>query len=227
MAPKNYYFILNVSNTEGQAAIRAAYRDLVKRMHPDRVGEEGTAVFQEINEAYEVLSDAVRRSEYNDELRRSEEKEMFQARPGEPTVRPEPLIFDRVSPFARPEHIRPSFESLHERLVRNFTGRGIPKSERLQSLNLTVYLSPQEAALGGRLPIGVPVLRICPHCNGSGRNLLFPCIYCDMQGRVTKEETVFVRIPPMVRPGTLIEIPLVDLGIQNLFLRVHIFVEDN
>jgi hypothetical protein len=44
--------------------------------------------------------------------------------------------------------IHPSFEPLFERFVRNFTGLGIPKGERLEDLNVEVVFSPEEAAQG-------------------------------------------------------------------------------
>jgi hypothetical protein len=43
-----------------------------------------------------------------------------------------------------------------DRFLRNFTGIGIPKAERIADFNLEVILSPDEAAQGGLAPIGVP-----------------------------------------------------------------------
>jgi DnaJ-class molecular chaperone len=72
MERKTYYMILGVSSTESASGIRAAYRDLAKRLHPDVAGEQATRSFQEISEAYAVLSDPERRRRYNDELSRAE-----------------------------------------------------------------------------------------------------------------------------------------------------------
>lgn len=65
MERKTYYMILGVSSTESDRGIRSAYRDLAKRLHPDVAGEQATRSFQEISEAYSVLSDPQRRREYN------------------------------------------------------------------------------------------------------------------------------------------------------------------
>jgi hypothetical protein len=35
-----------------------------------------------------------------------------------------------------------------------------------------------------------------------------------------------VRIPPRVRPGTVLEAPLEVFGIRNLYLRVHVSISD-
>ena len=60
---KNYYQILGVSPTAPADEIKRAYRRLASQHHPDKGGD--TARFQEIEEAYRVLSDADQRSEYD------------------------------------------------------------------------------------------------------------------------------------------------------------------
>ncbi|MBM76605.1 MAG: hypothetical protein CMK59_14460 [Proteobacteria bacterium] len=63
---KDLYEILGVSKTATQAQIRAAYRDLAKKYHPDRNDDEATAVlFQEVKEAYDVLGNEDRRKLYD------------------------------------------------------------------------------------------------------------------------------------------------------------------
>jgi curved DNA-binding protein CbpA len=61
MPAKDYYLILGVSRTETAGGIRAAYRALARRLHPDHGGDRAAQAFQEINEAYEALSDPGRR----------------------------------------------------------------------------------------------------------------------------------------------------------------------
>ena len=68
MELKDYYFILGVPRTATDRDILHAYRELAKLYHPDRVGPQGTATFQDIVEAYEVLSDPERRRHYTDSL---------------------------------------------------------------------------------------------------------------------------------------------------------------
>ena len=43
---------------------------------------------------------------------------------------------------------------------------------------------------------------------------------------VEDEETVKIRIPPMVKDGAIFELPLRDLGIHNLYLRLYIRIGD-
>ncbi len=224
MVKKDYYLILGVSRSESPRGIREAFRELAKRYHPDRVGPEGTRFFQEIVEAYEVLSDPEKRKLYNQGLRHTEEQaetrpEVVVSYPRRPV---EPLVPEPISVLQGFQTVRPSLEALLERLLRNFTGRGVPKGERLEALNLEVILSPEEALRGGVVPLRVPVFYPCPRCGGSGREWLFPCTYCWEQGMVEEEETVRVRIPPLVRDGTVLEVPIRGLGIHNLYLRLYV-----
>ena len=64
---KNYYNILGVSSDADLEIIKAAYRVLVKRYHPDSNsnGKKFSSHFQKLQEAYEVLSDTHRRREYD------------------------------------------------------------------------------------------------------------------------------------------------------------------
>jgi molecular chaperone DnaJ len=224
MMTMDYYVILGVSRTESTSGIREAFRELVKRYHPDRVGPQGARFFQDIVEAYQVLSDPERRKLYNQGLRHAEGSAEPQPAPiivGQ-RPQPEPLVPESMSVLRGFQTIQPSFEAVFERFLRNFTGIGVPKGERLEGLNVEAILSPDEAARGGVAPLGIPVFSPCPVCGGSGRDWLFPCTYCREQGMVEEEETVRIPIPPMVRDGTILEVPIRGLGIHNFYLRLYI-----
>ena len=70
MGAKDYYEILGVTRAESLGGIRNAYRNLAKECHPDRAGLQGKEKFQEIQEAYEVLSDPGKRREHDANLDR-------------------------------------------------------------------------------------------------------------------------------------------------------------
>ncbi|KAJ7006917.1 chaperone protein [Populus alba x Populus x berolinensis] len=64
---QDYYKILEVDYDATDDAIRSNYIRLALKWHPDKQKDEDSATsrFQEINEAYQVLSDPVRRIEYD------------------------------------------------------------------------------------------------------------------------------------------------------------------
>lgn len=65
---KNYYKILNVSNNANLNDIKKSYRKLAKQWHPDKnLGDKNAEErFKEISEAYDVLSDSVKRKKFDD-----------------------------------------------------------------------------------------------------------------------------------------------------------------
>ena len=67
MAEKDYYEILGVKKTATEAELKKAYRELAKKYHPDKNkgNKEAENKFKEISEAYAVLSDSEKRSQYD------------------------------------------------------------------------------------------------------------------------------------------------------------------
>lgn len=66
---KDYYKILNVSMDANNDEIKKAFRNLAKKYHPDRNPDDKDSLrkFQEVNEAYEVLSKEESRKKYDTE----------------------------------------------------------------------------------------------------------------------------------------------------------------
>lgn len=65
---RDYYEILGLSKTASEAEIKSAYRKLALKWHPDKHQEnkaDAETKFKEINEAYQVLSDAKKRQSYD------------------------------------------------------------------------------------------------------------------------------------------------------------------
>lgn len=71
---KNYYNILGVPESADQSAIKKAYHLLAKKYHPDRNPNSSWAEerFKEIAEAYETLSDTIKKANY-DHLRKQQQ----------------------------------------------------------------------------------------------------------------------------------------------------------
>ena len=66
MEYKDYYQILGVSRDVSKDELKKAYRKLARKYHPDVSKEaDAEAKFKEVGEAYEVLKDAEKRSQYD------------------------------------------------------------------------------------------------------------------------------------------------------------------
>lgn len=66
VAAKDYYAVLGVASDSEDVVIRAAYRALMLKYHPDtHTGTDATKRATEINEAYSVLSDPAKRAAYD------------------------------------------------------------------------------------------------------------------------------------------------------------------
>lgn len=69
---KDYYAILGIASGASSEAIRAAYRKKALQLHPDRnAAAEATDQFRDLQEAYETLSDTIRRHDYDENRRRN------------------------------------------------------------------------------------------------------------------------------------------------------------
>ncbi|GAA0712644.1 J domain-containing protein [Dokdonella soli] len=69
---RTHYDNLQVSPSAGAEVIRASYRALIQKYHPDRMGgdrERGERIAKILNEAYAVLGDPISRQQYDERLR--------------------------------------------------------------------------------------------------------------------------------------------------------------
>lgn len=63
---KDFYAILEIDDTASAEDIKKAYRKLAKKYHPDtNPGDEAASKMQEVNEAYETLSNSERKASYD------------------------------------------------------------------------------------------------------------------------------------------------------------------
>lgn len=106
MSVETYYTVLRVGEKASQAEIKAAYRELIRQVHPDsvpnasaywrQVAEEKT---KEVNEAYSILSDVSKRRDYDKLLAELRNRTKPQPRPA-PTPAPRTRSTYRPPMFA-------------------------------------------------------------------------------------------------------------------------------
>jgi hypothetical protein len=105
MSDDTYYTLLDVSETATQLEIKTAYRNLLKKIHPDTVStlspelrRTAEDLTKEINEAYSVLSDAGMRREYDRLITEYRQ----QSAPAAPPRRPKAAATSTPRPYASP-----------------------------------------------------------------------------------------------------------------------------
>lgn len=106
---KNYYFILSLTSYASEREIKQAYRKLALQFHPDKNASPGAeAIFKEVNEAYEVLGDPLRKAVYDQMLRgevATEEVDVSEPprKHRDPRYRPQPRAAAARRPSKREE----------------------------------------------------------------------------------------------------------------------------
>lgn len=157
---KDYYKTLGVSESATAEEIKKSYRRLAKKYHPDANPNDSSAAerFKEISEAYGVLSDAGKRKQY-DTMRKY--GAFAGANPGGAGRRGDPFGGGvRFEDFSAND-----FGGLGD-LFSSIFGRG--RRDEPEATEVTVEVPFRVAALGGKIPIALPVTDRCGTCGGSG-----------------------------------------------------------
>ncbi len=228
MAKRDYYEVLGVSKSAAADEIKKAYRRLAMKFHPDRNTDDADAEskFKEAKEAYEVLSDADKRSAYN----------QF----GHDAVRPRPGGQGGFGAEGFGDIFGDVFGDIFG------TGRrGGSQVFRGADLRYELELDLENAVSGDNATIEVPtqvacgscngsgarkgtqpvqcttcggvgqvrmqqgffsIQQTCPACKGAGSQIAEPCDKCHGRGRVRKTKTLSVKVPPGVDDGDRIRL---------------------
>jgi molecular chaperone DnaJ len=197
--PKDLYGALGVTKGASADEIKKAYRKLARQYHPDRNPGDKDAEerFKEVQHAYDVLSDAEKRKQYD----------QFGSADGRGGFQPGDFNFD-VGDIG---DIGDLFGGLFGR------GRGgtrvRPQSERGADLEVQVNLSFEDSLQGIETKIPVEVETACSDCGGSGaRPGTSPkvCPECRGRGVISESQGLFALSQPCPRcrgNGTVIEDP--------------------
>jgi molecular chaperone DnaJ len=161
---KDYYAALGVPKTATQDEIKKAYRKLARTHHPDANKGDHAAEekFKEISEAYDVLSDATKRKEYD------EARTLFGGG-GFRTPRGSANGHAGGVPFDLGDLLGNAGGGLGDLFGGIFGTRGRGQAARRGGdVEAEVTLSFDDAARGVTVPLQLSTPATCPTCRGSG-----------------------------------------------------------
>src|SRR5918993_570169 len=164
--PRDYYEVLGVGRDAGEGEVKKAFRRLARELHPDANPDDPQAEdkFKEAAEAYEVLSDADRRRQYD-----AYGHEGLRARGGAPNFEGFGSVSDLFSAFFGSGGFDGAFGS----------GRGT-RAGAMQGADVVVAVAIDlvDAARGRAVEVAFDVEARCEHCMGNGAEPGTPIVTC-------------------------------------------------
>jgi molecular chaperone DnaJ len=176
---RDYYDVLGVDRNASPDAIKKAFRRKARELHPDvNNASDAHERFQEVNEAYQVLSDSQKRAAYD--------------RFGHAGVDTNGMGGFGFSDFG-------NFEDLFSDIFTVFTGgsRGARRSGPRQGRDLRydLHLEFEQAIFGDEIDITVTRYEACDTCLGSGAEpgtSPVTCPECDGRGQIRQPRQTFL-----------------------------------
>ncbi|MBT2582349.1 molecular chaperone DnaJ [Planococcus sp. ISL-109] len=178
MDKRDYYEVLGISKDASKEEIKKAYRKLSKKFHPD-INKEANASeqFQEVKEAYEVLSDEQKRAQY-DQFGHQDPNQGFGGGGG-------------AEGFG--------FDDIFSTFFGGGTRRRDPNAPRKgDDLQYSMNIDFLDAVFGQETEIEIPKDETCETCDGSGAKpgtRKKTCPYCEGSGQLNvAQDTPFGRM---------------------------------
>ena len=203
------YDTLGLKKGASQDEVKKAYRKLAAKYHPDRNPGDASAEekFQEVQNAYDTLSDPERRKAYD----------QFGTTNGRPGFDPRDFNFRGGGNF-RVEDLGDLGDIFGGLFGRGGTRARRPQPERGPDIEAVVNLSFEDSLRGLETKIPVEVTTACRECGGTGAQpgtAPVICPECNGRGVVSESQGLFALSQPCPRcrgNGTVIEEPCAKCG---------------
>ena len=186
---RDYYEVLGVEKSASPEQIKKAYRKKAMEFHPDRNpgNKEAEEKFKEVGEAYEVLSDADKKSRYD----------QFGFAGVDPNYGAGQGGYGGGSGFGGFGDFGDIFGDLFGGAFGGGFGGGSARAQqnaprRGENIMSRLELTFEEAAFGCEREFSTPRIENCPNCSGSGSadGVIETCSNCHGSGRVTVMQNV-------------------------------------
>jgi molecular chaperone DnaJ len=193
---RDYYEVLGVPRSATEKELKAAYRKLARKFHPDVNPGDKTAEekFKEVSGAFAVLSDPEKRAKYD-----RGGHDAFE--PGFDPFQGATIDFQDLG--------LGNLSEIFELFGGGARRRGAPRrASRGEDLQLEMNLPFGDAIHGTTVEVAIPRAKACAHCGGRGRlGNGAPCRVCHGAGRVNVTERVKTRIPAGIDDAERVRIP--------------------
>ena len=219
---KNYYSILGVTPDSTDAEIKSAYRSLARKYHPD-INPNGTSLFKDVTEAYETLSDAKKRLQY-DTINgffktKKEEKTYTSSQKADEEYKKNDKTEEKTSNKKEQQkqnteknqktkqEKKDTNKNFSKKINKIFEEFGKKKNEKIipqkgDDINEEVTISLKEAIEGTERVVNILQTQACPKCKGRKFINGSECPKCNGSGEISENRKITVKIPQKIKNGS-------------------------